>query len=675
MARALSGRSWINESIPVLDETPPVLTLHEGFNGDVEHKVAVGESVTIPKAIATDEHLKGEADVLVYYGYGTEKQILINTQGDTFTPSKVGRYTLVYSAWDTFGNQTQEVVHISCGKVDGNVAAKLTATNTMAEAGAWVGIPACTVSGLYEDDTLVKVYAQFEDEKEAIENYSYFPKHVGTYQLVYELETPFATYTTTSELTASAAGNSQIGEYFLPQYFIKGYSYTLDDVDSYSYTKKDPVCAPAKTLISQDGGDYIEIDHKDFKITASSTVQFKFTCGEEEVETQKVKVIDVGVGSSLQVQKYFYDPSGKFTASATKTDVRYTLENGVGDYAFDFINVLSLSALNLEFTVPAQDKDTLQNYNEMDAVEIVVTDYYDRENQVVVRYENNGGTLNLSINGGKRTTITRSFTGTKSTFAYSNGAFLDTTSSTEFAWKDSFTSDKVLLGVRLIGVEGGAGIAIARVGKQGLNEKTTNDAIAPTVYVANLQNGIKELGSIATLEAAQVTDVLSPYLEKKLGLAVTDPDGNFVTSVDGELLDGSCDVTVTHEIKLEKHGDYIVMYSYTDQSGNNMPIRYAINVPERIKPTITLKSAQPYEIVEASLNTKVRISEAEYSDDTTPTEQLRSYVYVSSPDYTTVTIGEDRYFNATKAGDYTVMYCCYDGEGNFTIVTYTVRVS
>ena len=310
----------------------------------------------------------------------------------------------------------------------------------------------------------------------------------------------------------------------------------------------------------------------------------------------------------------------------------------------------------------------------MTAVKIILTDYYNRDNQVVVRYENSGSTLNLSLNGGKRITVSRAFTGIKNKFAYSNGVFLDSLSGTQLPWSGTFTSDKVLLSVKMIGVNGGAGIAISAVGNQSFTERTIRDVIAPTVYVANLQTGIKNIGDIAVLEPAQVTDVLTPFLEKNLGLTVTGPDGKFVTSLDGTILNGFCDATVKYEIKLEQYGDYIVMYSYTDQNGNNMPIRYAINVPERIKPILTLVGVENNEIVKAEINTKVKVADFNVSDDTTEAADIRSYVYAYAPNYTTVAIDEAGYFNAVLSGDYVVMYTCYDLEGNTTIVSYIVRV-
>ena len=386
-------------------------------------------------------------------------------------------------------------------------------------------------------------------------------------------------------------------------------------------------------------------------------------------------LVDVGAKATLQPQKYFYDASGALTAVATESNVLYSIQNGAGDYSLDFVNVLSLSSFSLDFVVPAQDTQTQTVYNEMSAIEIIVTDYYDASNQVVARYENNGSTLNVSLNGGKRITIARAFTGVKSKFAYSNGVFLDSTSGTELPFSGSFTSDKVFVSVKMVGVEGDAGIGISAVANQSFTERTTRDAIAPTVYIADLQMGIKELGATAVLNPAQVTDVLSPFLEKNLGITVTDPNGDFVTSVDGVLLNGTCSASVKYEIKLEQHGDYVVMYSYTDQNGNNMPIRYAINVPERIKPTIQLQGVNANDIVLTQVNTKVKIADFTVSDDTSTASEIRSYVYVSSPDFTTAEIDENGYFNVRKAGDYTVMYTCYDLEGNFTIVTYIVRAS
>ena len=662
------------EVLPLLDETAPTLHLHTRFSDKTEHKVAFGESVTIPKATATDESPVGEVTTHVYYNYGDKNAILIDTPNGQFKPAKVGRYTIEYIVSDAYGNTAQKAVHISCGKTENNLAATLSAQDFSGEAGAELNVPYCTLQGLYEDISSVKAYAVFNGEREEITNGTFFPKSVGEYQITYELETPFKTYSTTAKLTTRAAGNSQIEKAVLPEYFIKGYSYSLDDVKGYLYNGEYPEEKVAQAYIKADGGAYTAIDHKDFRIDATSMVQFKFVCGESEIETKSFAVVDVGKGGdALKPEKYFFDKNGVFTSENTLSGIIYSLEDGEGNYELDFVNVLSLSALKFEFTVPAYDETNGKTYSEMKAVEVSVIDYYDRTNYVTACYENNGGTLTLSFNNGPKTTLARSFAGTKNMFCYLGG-FTDSESGTAFSWDGAFTSDKILLSVKLVGVTGDAGIMVSRLGKQSLNSRTKSDSIAATLYVPERKNGIREINSVVELSVAQITDVLSPYCEKNLKLYVTAPNEDYATSIDGVLLNGECDVSKVYRLQLSEYGSYIVQYAYTDQNGKYESTLYAINVPERNAPTLRLKNVEADGVMEVELNTKVKVAEYEASDDVTATSELKTYVHVYAPNYQTAEIDENGYFNATREGDYIVMYQCYDAEGNCANVSYTVRV-
>ena len=646
----------------------PTITLDSRFANAGPLRLAINEPVIIPEATVTDDNLKGDVNVTVYYNYGTPFQQVVGTEDGVFTPMKVGEHAIVYSACDWFGEVAEEVVYVSCAKVVDNVALKLTASDFTGNAGEECSIHECVLTGLYDDVSKLKVYARFEGEteREEIYDYRYFPRNVGVYDIIYEYETPFKTYSTTSRLTTNAGGNVELNEAPLPKYYIKGARYTLDDWTGYEFNEKYPVKKTATAYMKADGGEYVEIDHKDVTIQANSSVQFKFVLGGKAVETVVFPVVDVGFGSTLSTKEYF---QGEGFAENAENSL-FTVKDGLGNYTLDFINVLSLSSFNLEFIVPYDEKQPELIYDEMQAIDVTLTDYYDRNKAVTVRYENNSGTLIISCNGGARKNTGKPFVGMKNTLFYNKGKLSDS-SGTSWDWTGDFESNRLLLSVSFIGVDGDAGIKVQRIGSQGFD--ATSDRIEADIYYPDSQFGIHELGSVLTLQPAEVTDVLSPYLQKNQKFTVTAPNGSYVTSVDGVLLDGTCDVTRAYQIKIESVGSYLVQYTYEDQSGNVKSSYYGIDVPERNAPVITLDGVEDGAVLTAEINTWVDIAQYSASDDTTAVEELRAYVAVFDPDYMYVTVENGR-FGAIKAGDYIVQYYCYDAEGNCASMRYTVRV-
>lgn len=346
----------------------PTITLDSRFSKRDGYKIAINETVVIPEATATDDNLVGGVKTAVYYNYGTSKQQMIDMKNGTFTPTKVGEHAIVYSAVDVYGERVEEVVYVSCASAEdnGNVALKLSAENVTRNAGEEIEISPCTLTGLYDDLSNVRVFAIFEGEteREEIFNYRYFPRNVGDYQIVYEYETPFKTYSATSVLTTEAVGNIELNENALPDYFIKGARYTIDGWVGYVFDEKYPTKTEAKTYIKGDDGVYEEIDRKDFAINASSTVRFKFEIGAKTIETEEFKVVDVGFGGELNLKEYFQGEG--FTKA--ENEATYVVEEGEGDYTLDFINVLSLSSFNFEFIVPNGDSETNSVYDELQAI-------------------------------------------------------------------------------------------------------------------------------------------------------------------------------------------------------------------------------------------------------------------------------------------------------------------
>ena len=61
------------------------------------------------------------------------------------------------------------------------------------------------------------------------------------------------------------------------------------------------------------------------------------------------------------------------------------------------------------------------------------------------------------------------------------------------------------------------------------------------------------------------------------------------------------------------------------------------------------------------------------SDDLTPEEDIKTYIILCSPLNDMSRMSGTEFF-AAIAGDYKVIYYCYDSNGNYTVQFYTVSV-
>ncbi|MBR2341044.1 MAG: hypothetical protein IKA72_01370, partial [Clostridia bacterium] len=153
------------------------------------------------------------------------------------------------------------------------------------------------------------------------------------------------------------------------------------------------------------------------------------------------------------------------------------------------------------------------------------------------------------------------------------------------------------------------------------------------------------------------------------------PDGSFAKSEDGVLLDGTCPVDREYFVKLEEIGFYMVLYTYVDQNGNIATMSYSPIVKDYLGPTIEVDDIDEGEVVTAKLGTDVTIAKYTVSDNVSEVEMIKSYVYVLSPTGFMQKVANGGKFFAEHRGDYEVHYYAYDEVGNYTIYSYTVRVS
>ncbi len=673
------------------DVKAPVVTVDKALqNGNV--KVALNETVTIPDALAFDLSLPvgTKAEKAVYYAYDPNKSdnIRVGLKNGTFTPTKAGAYSIVYSATDKYGNVGTAVVALECAAAANNqtVSIEVPAKQT-AQAGETFVLPTCALNGLYTDAENVKTYIQFNGgEKRELTVESILLDGVGTYTLTYEYAAPLKTYVATMEIVATASDIVNVGEPVLPEYIIAGARYTLDTVYAYEYKGETPTAVAAATYMSVNGGEYQAIDYEDFTVADEGTVQFKYVYGDTQRYSDIVPVIDVGFGNELHMNEYCRIDETELSCTTEKDGLKFTSLLGDGDSTITYAQPISLYNFSIEFMVmadvlaveddPSTEKDEMvlpEDYGTLTGVTITLIDYYDRTNTVELHYIRKGNIAWLAVDDADEATLKRAFAGDRVQIIYdaNKGGFVENAKT--YAWENDFTSDRALLRITMEGIADNACLKIRKLNDQALTNRI-NDTEKPSIYVGGLSNGIYALGRVVDLGAAQVGDVLSPYLKGNLTLSVRTPNGSWATSLDGVALDGTCAVDRNYQIKLDSYGTYVVMYRYTDQAGNGESLGYSLIVDDRVKPTITLEDVVDGEVIEAVVGERVTLSEYTYADDQSLPEEMTTYVTVFTPTLVRAVI-EDGTFLAERTGNYTVLYACYDANGNYATALYTVHVS
>lgn len=655
----------------VSDEHAPMVNVDVKIPESGNIFIAKDERFKVYEAFAMDRNLVGDVKVGVYYNYGTKLQTQVGLSGGEFTPVREGKYTIVYTARDSAGNVTKELVPLQCVEVTGNSSISLEVEQLKAlEAGKSYVLPAHTIKGLNGEVT-VEIEAVFGDEREKIdpETRTFIPKQVGSYQIVYRYydEVREYEYAYTVSCSASDAVIAK-SELYLPEYLIKGSSYSFDEVKAYVYESGIREEKAAILYASEDGGTYKEISFDEYFVAASQSVQFKLVYGEKTlIETTKISVVETKLGEELLLENYF---QGNFETEKKEDAIAYQSKTAEGNNVLRFISPISLSNFIFDFKV-------LAAYGNFSSLKVELVDYYDRNASFAFIYLNKTSTYDLMASGGYAYSVHQSFVDAVHTISYqkqtNNFVVTNTGKSRSVENAVSFTSDKVLLKITIAGINGDSAIDVRQVGNQAFAASVTMDNSLPMVsYRSSAGRYLKD--STVTIYPIEATDVLSTVVNKNITLTVQDANGTYLTSLDGVRLDGTCLATRAYEIKLTGYGRYIVRYTVVDGNGKYSPDTYFMTVTDSQVPTVTLDKGYGADtVVSAKLGEKIDVVSFSVNDDYSPADKLKTFVCVIEPNHA-MEILENTSFVAKKVGSYKVCYYCYDEAGNLSMEYYTVKV-
>ena len=667
----------------------------------------VGARYTVPTATAYDDYAgKVSTSTYVYYEYASESPVFVPVENGTFTPTREGTYSLVYTAVDDSGNEAKKILSVKAVKSlpqEKVLQIGIEDETTVCEAGELVEVPVPNVDG-GSGTTTYRILLKTENEtREITQDCSFIAERVGkgAYTVEYVVR-DFIGQQKTLSYTVDVSVNTKPVFSRSPDFptaYLSTYGYTVPTltVDDYATGEKQSFHVE-NVKISYDGkvseyktgdafvapeikgnGDYItfiyEYDgtEKEYEVfCAAGTQRVEQQMYEENPETMEMEPMFDENGNpvmeyvkQVQLQNYFIG-SG-IRATRTPSGVQLLSQTQKGEWTF----ARELLASELAFSFAALPSASL-----FDGIAFTLTDFENRDIAITFRIlaRNTASVLqienvNVSLAAGF------SNTSQENTFSvsYENGKLVVGSAKIPVSQTDKgtpfngFPSHKVLLSAELINGSVGGGYEMISVNNQNLS--ATTDSSSPQIQVLGEDGTYARVGSVYTVSKAIAMDVVDPTVS--LTLTVEKPNGQVAMDVNGKML-RDVPANVSYEVRLSDYGDYEAVLTATDTSGKYSTLTYGIYVLDEEAPQISFNGTFAKT---AKRNETVVLPTYTVSDNLTATDKIVVSKFVLAPNgYLHQLENTVDSFVAKYAGTYEIRIMVYDESGNVTVVSKYVIV-
>lgn len=632
-------------------------------------EIVTGSPIAVPTATALDTSgLAADVDYIVWYGYETENNRMVQIKDGHFTPSVLGKYTVEYFVSDVHGNKTTALLELNAVREGVDPIMFTCEEITNVAAGEYVTFDGYVLDSLTEIRSFVLTLSCPNGDVKTITDPSaaFLLEGVGEYTVKYTYADLFYKGEYSYSFTANNDGVYAFTDsVIVPKYLIKGANYTFETPSLYQYTGETPASAAIKAYIRYDSNDYVEFDPKAVTITGKKNAMVKYACAADEtvyVESEEMTIVDVEYGTAdFDKTKYFV---GNFTASAVKdvpdrTTFTYKFTS-TSKPELEFINPLSLSSFATRFTVPEGQKTK--------AVTLVLTDYYNRENTAELEISQDASGAYFSFNGSAPERVGDTFVGSPMTVSY-DGAGTLMIGATRVKCPIEFTSDLCMLTFRMTGLTHGHKFELFSICNQQFGYFIKSDTSKPIIS-AELPEAIAKVGDVISIAKPVCTDVFSPNTMDNCTVSVY-KNGKSIQSTSGVELKNISDFDSNYKFEIDDYGSYLIVYEYKDGAGKKSDLRHTIKVTDAVAPTLEFKD---YNGAIVNVNTKAIVPVLEYtiSDNYTALEDLEVWVFVYNSKGACVSASKDS-FTVNKAGTYTVWVYCIDEAGNSSALSYQIK--
>lgn len=642
----------------------------------------VNRSYRVFEASATDNTSENVKVIKqVYYNYGTNEELLVPIENNTFTPKVTGTYTIVYTATDLYGNVAVRTVEIEAVKAVESLTAAVTERENEPFTGKKVYlkdvIPAGGV-GNYEIERVVELVGDgskaelFSDEN----GYYFIPKKAGEYKVSLSVEDYIQSKYENNYTLSIGKNDKPIFDenIVLPVVFTAGRENVLPTVSGVDYSLYPNVRKQAEIYVKYPNGTYEKLagnefvaDAKRIKKGESLTVKYELS-GENGTNTLE-REIPVAVFSDkdgqIDIRDYFV--SDNMNIESNNGSIFSSVASGNGSFVFG--KKLLASAFTVTLDVVGKNFDCLV-YTLIDsanpAIRINVRVYCTPDGKY--QYALDGSEMRYTADA-IRDTLILNYDQASGMVYFSNGTTHNAyVTQTEYGEAfEGFTSNYVFLQV---GFEQAtdAKIEIVNILNQNIIDEVYDNG-EPIVITESSYGGNAVLGEEHTIPKAYSCDVLSYAGE--VTVTVKYPDGKPVVAKDGTTL-MNAPANKAYKIALNMLGKYTIKYNCSDENGNSNR-GYNVN----------LTVAKAFEDKEIVLSYNGSLPEEVSAGDTItlPTAEVKGadgiqiVTTVFSPDYVNKTTAiKDNKITLSERGRYIIRYIAFDEVGNSTVETFYVNV-
>ena len=649
----------------ITTDTAPVINV-QGVGENVPYAL-VGKEYRIFDAWAFDAHDgKKDAAVNVYYNYGKENQTICSVVDGKFIPKRAGVYTIVYTAKDNTGNQTEKTLQVEAFDHNG-LSMQVTGAASKGYTGKEVRLfeNVLCENGSGEISYTVTINGEELEAKQGV--YSYIPLSDGDYEVVVKAADYVKEETFTFTYKAIRNYAPQIfDDVELPKYFIQGEEIKIPKISGYDFSSGSAKEQATEVFVKENGGAEKAVENNTYTPTQVGSVEVIYRLnigGKISEKSQTVKVVSVFEDDDLHMEKYFQKVSGDVEIGAADNYISFLASK---DSSVEFINRVQVKDFYMTFVVG-------EGHSNFKKINIYFTDVADETKQVKFTYAKTTGGATFAVNDGIALMVDASFTNNSKNFmlTYADGCaygsaliysnvtkYLD---GREFA---GFTNDFAYLTIEMEGVSGTSELCLKNLNRQSMNN-ANKDRFSPQI-LTNAVSGDRVLNEEIHISGALAADVLTNNWE--FTMKVTAPDGTPVVAKNGVALNGvDNDPTSAYDVVFSSYGEYVIEYFAKDRFGKERPLVYYINVKDSVAPEVTLGKATKT----AKVGETITVADISITDNVST--EFSTYICVETPGSNVVEVVNNK-FVASKAGEYVVRYMVWDEAGNYTFKSYVVTV-
>lgn len=662
LVESVCGRSL---GAPASDTIAPALKIDAPES--VPHAIA-GQAYPVFAAAAVDYYeSKLPVSVRVFQGCSAFSGVEMNVADGCFVPTDAGWYTIVYSACDSYGNRVTSNINVptySASEAPA-IAAEIADIPKSALIGEKIEVPRpdSITGGSGEVSCVVTLTTPDGETNELSEKellLSAEGKNVLTYTLTDYLG-DIKTYEFPIQCTAT--DKPILYELQMPETILSGGLFEIPAAEQYEANQAEV------TVTAKLDGKKLDVNGNTVAIETTkdqAKLELTYTATNSAGSSSRTYTIPVLTADLSDRTSYFKVESGSFDIVQKESAISLTTTES--DSAVRFANAVLAEKLSLQFSVDPERNDA-------DRLSVLIYDSVQTDIAVrldMVKKDNGTDTdkTKFYINGVPGNDMVGNFYGGVAslglTYKKSTGAFVDSegnalgriTTTLNGEPFNGFPSGKVFLAVSSGTVgEKGFCFSIAQINNQVFADDTLFFDNYPEISTKGTLALLADVGDTVEIPAAFACDVLSPNVSLTVS-ARRDMNA---------LLDGAAiDKPIT--LTLDAYGTYFVSYNYTDGTIERS-VSYQIQAIEHNAPEGEEVSLPE----EVKLGARVELPQMNASDDAS--EITNVSVIVREPNNNMHNIlPEAMYFDANRAGTWTVMYYVYDACWNYRVYTYEITV-